>query len=1780
MTDVHRLRVGIDFDQAERDIKDFGAESAKQAAKLAQNTQNAVRQALAQANAGGDPASNEAAGAALRQIRTEIRVIEKELKEAFRAAGQSFKLDPGIFRDIDNIAKRIGDRGLSVGGRALLPDQKSGLLLPSIRTGYLGEKEKESLNRSIAGTFTGKDPALAEKSLNQIQGDALLAAKERRDAVKQAAANEREYAKDIDALAKIIGEEVALKRRRLAAERAAGADATRPFIRDIARDTASADFVDAQIKARTQRELADLEANDPNAGLLRSDRAATLAQEKINALEQSVLNEQQLAARSAEMARLSAEERALKERRISAEKRAAAAFFAGDTPDANAIRTNQAVTAADEARNKAALDRETQAILGTAFQMEKGEDLAAQKVRALQRELVATKVALGEQVKVADLSEDQVALQAQVNAATAQLRNQIKDSTNEQLRARGLIVPGGAETPAGRAGVPTLFQRGYSALHSRATGIDSDAIAAPRLGQFLGQKALSTAGFALTGGILYGAVSQMREIITEASELQIQLGLVRGMFDQVYGSTEQATEGFQRFRDTTLETARATATSASVVADLGRQLAGSFADENGVPDFERGAAEAAVAVQLARITKLPEQEINDSLTAVALAFEQTFTEISDAIVGLSTQYGVSATEIVQFTADLAPVGKALGFTADQLSAVGAAAQQRTGQSGASLAEQFRRILPTIQDARSEVTGLVADFDKSGKSADAVAAAFANNEIDQVLRGIVQTYVELDDASKGAFANQIATLVGGRREAGALFALLDGGQGALRAFDVESGQFGGALEDRMATIRKTVGFAFDELERSVEEFGIKLFEAGLADALVGIARAAALLVDLVSDLVSVFSGFNDALGGIPIQILAIVSAMKAFQVAYRAIIALRATETAVSVLGAPGKGINPLAAGGLLSAYAAPTEPGVPPVLKGSIAKAPILSRIAGSGATGALAAGAINFAAPLGAGLIALKAVNERAKAQGELDSQEADLAAQIEAELAKGTSAAEIRSRALSAGGGKISPDAGFADKVALSIGRFLTNEKDPIEVVDEVLGNAEAEANEQKLKVLDDALEKRQDEVRTPGGRRSEGGRAALAIAEKRDEVAKILDQIAEDPTDYDYARTLELLEEALNDPTLDESFANIDQEFARRRKALEEGAKSVERQQSGESQLDMATAISIYEAGGSSLQPVLDAIDKDIEDFERTVKAGEAAGQRDYAAELALLEAQNERGRLVADSINAEAELARSFAALSGQDTPEGNVALASDLLTDLQAGDGVPQEAIFQASMALAEAEQQAFLDRVNNTEDLAERLRLIDEGFEFSEQAQRGLLAIQLSGDTKAAELQSAADALHMSVQELSQSVIDVIIAYGGTAGSIVRTMLEARARELRAAANAPAVARNRMAREELNELARQAERALAEYPKEMALDTVTTTPGGAGGDAGRQTQAALDAERKAEAERAAREAEQRAEEARREAQAKANAILDVQAAVANGDALELAKIARRRAVLAGQYAKTESEKIAAFAQLIEADNQIRAAIRARNEAIRDMRVALSNDDPVKAANAAVADAMAALKAAKGAQQGAEAYAALIRASKAQKDAILALADAQTDILIAQANATGDTVKAAQLALQKIQRQLKRTDLNSTERAGLEAERIAAEAGVRDARLSEERATIDYQLAIGDITKQQAISALQSLLTIPKLTEEQIREINLAIKDLKSQLGADFQFNLPTQLGLPTVYEVRRLGQSGGTGGGYQDNRQINVTVNAETNATPESIASAVANVVGDPSRVGTTSKRF
>jgi len=89
-----------------------------------------------------------------------------------------------------------------------------------------------------------------------------------------------------------------------------------------------------------------------------------------------------------------------------------------------------------------------------------------------------------------------------------------------------------------------------------------------------------------------------------------------------------------------------------------------------------------------------------------------------------------------------------------------------------------------------------------------------------------------------------------------------------------------------------------------------------------------------------------------------------------------------------------------------------------------------------------------------------------------------------------------------------------------------------------------------------------------------------------------------------------------------------------------------------------------------------------------------------------------------------------------------------------------------------------------------------------------------------------------------------------------------------------------------------------------------------------------------------------------------------------------------------------------------------------------------------------------------------------------------------------------------------------------------------------------------------------------------------------IKQLKNDLQQDLQFNLPTEIALPTLYEVRRVNQgtsgTGLPGGsiGYQDNRNVDINITVADSADLPQVEEILYDALSSPSRFGTQTRRY
>lgn len=1318
------------------------------------------------------------------------------------------------------------------------------------------------------------------------------------------------------------------------------------------------------------------------------------------------------------------------------------------------------------------------------------------------------------------LLQQQIISQAKVAGLT-------EAEADELLSRAGLVsrrVPGGP----GSGGPPTRWQRAQGALFGR------DPESTQTLGQFFGQRALSTAAFAVTGSAFYLIQNQIREIIREATELQTEFRIIESVLEQTGQTGEEA---FGRVREGILRVARETAVSATEVARSQRLLAGIFADpETLTPDYEAAAAASQAGFELQRITGLPTSEINDALSAIAVSFGRGGTEIegfSDLVVGLGDQFGVTAAELTRFGAQMAASGSELGFTERQILTIGAALLQVT-ESGQGAAEQFGRVLPGIAENSQEIIRIFSDLGPEVTSQ--LAQSFGSGDLSGAFAVLLENFQNLSRPLR----NEFASLIGGSRQAGNVLQLFGRGPAVLNSLDQDLEQFTGRAAERFDTTSESVQFAFDRLERAVEQFGIELFEAGLADALIEIADAASGLVGALSPLLDALGVFD----GLPIKILATVAA-------FRTLSAIGATT---------GRVMSALQAQSAATAAAGVTHAAGPFTLAGpdpyaaqqSRLRAALTSRAfiggaalvggqaLGSAGGGYAAVGGILSGAGLGAalggppgaavGAVAgvfqlaqqvkqeadaarqtfigeLNALIEENKATGEATVQET-----YQSEIARLQRALEEEGRTTIERLASVQQESqkglfGQVLKFTNPLGSHVLNS----------LADGAVNENEANLKTA-------YEEQYALYQRIIEG------LATRGNDDAEVLLDLVEE-----YGAGSAEVNRALNG-LLNNLRGGAYGRFAGQQLIEIEGDPAVVALENEAHQraLNFEEAMAAYELGVGSQVDVLNALTAQASIIQQQIEAASDNPALQAQLRIELLENLERRNQIIEDSINERFDfsddLASIFLVNAGESAAQ-QLQSAEARLAALQ-GAGASSEAIREAAVGVIQAQRAVLDDRISSAEDVFEALRIAESGLAVDIDARVALIQevaqtlIQQTGakDVLSNLVKVLPAKLNLSVPSILDEMVDALIATGNAETAAVKmglALLNEKKNALIRFSRFISVVNGKD-----SPVIRTIRFAIDAITQQMAgiRDVVNTlnqayVPDTLKGDVPALRQQA--AEQAAEdAKRAAEEAARAAEEARRAMIELQEARFTLLEAMVENDPVAVARIAQQRAAFAYQVAQTEAEQILAEAERIRADRQL-------------------------------------------------------------QDALNDIINSQIELAMAYANAAGDSVQVAQLQLQQAITNLQQLQASGAGQADLnraQAEIVNARAGVRDANLQDQQEFYQYLHDMGQITTGQLVSYLQSLLQIPDLTEDQIRDINLQIKRLRSELASDLQFNLPSDLNLPTLYEVRRLTQSSAAGLNYQaaqgvsnDNRIFEINING---GDPQQVFDAVTAAVNAPPRSG------
>lgn len=1290
-------------------------------------------------------------------------------------------------------------------------------------------------------------------------------------------------------------------------------------------------------------------------------------------------------------------------------------------------------------------------------------------------------------------------------------------------------------------GEGTFFQRLQAAVHSRGgfggggAGVGTDTRLPAdfqSFGQFLTSKALTTGGFALSGAILYGAISGFKQITQEASALQRELAIVKGEFEKV-GDTQ----GFQSFAKQVTQISVETGIAADQVALVARQLAGVFRDPTtGAADFTKALNETNVALKLSQVTGLSLQEVTDSMTAITTTLGSSFTTIGDLAIGLEQRFGVLAPQIIAFTADVAPVAKALGFTVEQISALGAIAQQRSGVSGSALAESFNRALPAIQQAGVKIAELFNQRPDTAKFTGSVLSALGQGQGATAIQELAKAYAVMTNNQRQA----LGELLGGPRAAKAFFAVLEAGTDTIDALNGKTGQYAGSLDQRFKDFQDTVSFAFEHARRALESFGLALFNSGLADGLKLIADTGGEVALVAGQLVKLFSELNTQLGGLPIKLLAIYATMKllgSLGGGFGGVAALIGGVTGRGGRGGSGPQFESPYNAAAYAGTAAAGRPRFVPVTGAGLA---IEKAGLGSGA-GAALGGVVESLAPL----IAAYAVAQFAQTVGTVNDQinkaQASLAEQVQIQLKNKVTPDEITRRASSAQaglGGNTATNLKFLPSivgdVALKVLSFGT--VDTTSPADKELDERQKRNAPQQIKELEAIAKTFNDADR----KRAE----KLIALFKNDPANNTLNDIV--------ARIIASFQ---NNPATAGALAEIAAESART-------AEPVGQQKVNDYAPVLDEVQANYDRGTASLAELLDAERTQLANLRQTLAtAGDNQQLRADTAKQLVAE-QKKTDQIIDTAAKRAADITIKLAGLRGDNVVKTTADVALQTLRT-KISQGASQDDILTAGLDALAAQQAALAQFVNSpvvvngitrAPTAAEKIARAAAGLPISPELRAAVIQARLSADAAVkAGLVAASAQTNFGADDLIKQITQALIDSGQAEVDVLTTAIDKKIAEITLTLSVGfgvlSVAGEASLRKSLADL-QAAKAALGNLPSidpghSVFQDVSDLT-----------NQSAIDAST--------------------EAQALAQALIAQQRARAHGDPVAEAQASIAAAKQAIASATKPSERAAAIAQLIDGQNQLDDA----QNAIIDARISSvatlleRGGDPVGAARQRVQLALRKVAEAKGEAAQIAAQDELLAAQQGVNDAIAKVFDAQAQLVSAIAAAAGDTVAVAKEALAVAQKHLAdlaaagRTDPKSDPEVAAALAAVATtEAGVRDAELNKRTQDIDIALQLEKITTAQAIAQFEALLQIPKLTTDETNAILIKIKSLKDSLSQDFANNIPSEIKLPTLYEVRRLNQVGTPGGpqSYQDNRQIQINLQAYNQGD---LTAAVDTIVG------------
>jgi hypothetical protein len=433
----------------------------------------------------------------------------------------------------------------------------------------------------------------------------------------------------------------------------------------------------------------------------------------------------------------------------------------------------------------------------------------------------------------ASISDDELGIVAKYRTKAEQLNA----ATDKRTAAANLATTSDKKTSA--------FQR----LLSKFSPQGKPAEDQPKFGQFLGQKAVTSGGYMLSGALIAGLSAGIIQTMKDASELEYTFVRIKGQLEGLGEGDE-----FGDLRETIKGIAIESGQSAKEVGAFMSRVLGIFGD------VDTAAQQTRAAMRLAVVASVELESVQQDLIPIMKSFDVGAEEIGDTVVGMRDKFGIAEESSLSFLGKTAVVAEQAGFKMRELEIIGGYMANSLGKDLGASADVLNKLPSLMESNQGKIYSILNRNPNTRSFVDPMMKAFGSGEAGKAFTTLIKAMGSMDEKQKQA----ILTSVVSRREAEELNAVLANSEqitADLADTTVLGADSAGKLNARFHSMSDTVKHTFESLGAAADNFGESLFKLGIADSFINVGKAAGGLLTIISALATGLEKIDDIVSNI-------------------------------------------------------------------------------------------------------------------------------------------------------------------------------------------------------------------------------------------------------------------------------------------------------------------------------------------------------------------------------------------------------------------------------------------------------------------------------------------------------------------------------------------------------------------------------------------------------------------------------------------------------------------------------------------------------------------------------------------------------------------------------------------------------------------------------------------------------------------------------------------------------------------------------------------------------